>query len=64
MKRNIDTIFKRIDILRTSIDSDGNYGVLDWSFKIENLKFPLKLNKKHIDILLNDVKNNPEMMFS
>jgi ATP-dependent Lon protease len=63
LKRNIDTIFKRIDILRTSIDSDGNYGVLDWSFKIENLKFPIKLTKKHIDVLLNDVKNGNESQF-
>lgn len=64
LKRNIDTICKRIDILRTSIDEYGNYGVLDWSFKIENLKFPLKLTKKHIDILLNDVKNIPESLFA
>jgi ATP-dependent Lon protease len=56
LKRNIDTICKRLDILRTSIDENGNYGVLDWTFKIDNLRFPLKVNKKHIDILLNDLK--------
>jgi ATP-dependent Lon protease len=63
LKRNIDTIYKRLDILRTSIDDNGNYGVLDWSFKIENLKFPIKLNKRHIDILLNDVKSGNESNF-
>jgi ATP-dependent Lon protease len=63
LKRNIDTIYKRLDILRTSIDENGNYGVLDWSFKIDNLKFPIKLTKKHIDILLNDVKNGNESQF-
>ena len=63
LKRNIDTIYKRLDILRTSIDETGNYGVLDWSFKIDNLRFPIKLNKKHIDILLNDVKNGNESQF-
>ena len=64
LKRNIDTICKRVDILRASIDKDGKYGVLDWTFKIENLVFPLKLNKKHIDILLNDVKNPNESIFA
>jgi ATP-dependent Lon protease len=64
LKRNIDTICKRVDILRSSIDKDGKYGVLDWTFKIENLVFPLKLNKKHIDILLNDVKNSAESLFT
>ena len=64
LKRNIDTICKRVDILRSSIDRDGKYGVLDWTFKIENLVFPLKLNKKHIDILLNDVKNSAESLFT
>jgi len=64
LKRNIDTICKRVDILRASIDKDGKYGVLDWTFKIENLVFPLKLNKKHIDILLNDVKNSVESIFT
>jgi len=64
LKRNIDTICKRVDILRSSIDKDGKYGVLDWTFKIENLVFPLKLNKKHIDILLNDVKNSVESIFT
>ena len=64
LKRNIDTICKRVDILRSSIDKDGKYGVLDWTFKIENLVFPLKLNKKHIDILLNDVKNPNESIFA
>jgi ATP-dependent Lon protease len=64
LKRNIDTICKRVDILRASIDKDGKYGVLDWTFKIENLVFPLKLNKKHIDILLNDVKNSAESLFT
>ena len=54
-KRNIDKICKRLDILRTSINVDGTYGILDWSFKIENLKFPLKMTIKHIDILLKDV---------
>jgi ATP-dependent Lon protease len=63
LKRNIDTIYKRLDILRTSIDENGNYGVLDWSFKIDNLKFPIKLTKKHIDVLLNDVKNINESTF-
>jgi ATP-dependent Lon protease len=56
LKRNIDTISKRLDILKTSIDINGSYGVLDWTFKIDHLKFPLKLTKKHIDILLNDIK--------
>lgn len=64
LKRNIDTICKRVDILRASIDKDGKYGVLDWTFKIENLVFPLKLNKKHIDILLNDIKNPNESIFA
>ena len=64
LKRNIDTVCKRLDILKTSIGEDGTYGVLDWTFKIENLKFPLKLTKKHIDILLNDVKITNESMFS
>jgi len=64
LKRNIDTICKRVDILRASIDRDGKYGVLDWTFKIENLVFPLKLNKKHIDILLNDIKNPNESIFA
>ena len=64
LKRNIDTICKRIDILRTSIDEYGNYGVLDWTFKIDNLKFPLKMTKKHIDILLSDVKHIPESLFN
>jgi len=64
LKRNIDTICKRVDILRSSIDKDGKYGVLDWTFKIEHLVFPLKLNKKHIDILLNDVKNSAESWFT
>jgi len=65
LKRNIDTICKRIDILRTSIDTNGKYGVLDWTFKIENLVFPLKITKKHIDILLSDVKSGPpEIMFN
>ena len=64
LKRNIDTICKRVDILRSSIDKDGKYGVLDWTFKIEHLVFPLKLNKKHIDILLNDVKNSAESLFT
>lgn len=64
LKRNIDTICKRVDILRSSIDKDGKYGVLDWTFKIENLVFPLKLNKKHIDILLNDIKNPNESIFA
>lgn len=64
LKRNIDTICKRVDILRASIDKDGKYGVLDWTFKIENLVFPLKLTKKHIDILLNDVKNSVESIFT
>jgi len=63
LKRHIDTICKRLDILRTSIDIDGSYGVLDWTFKIENLRFPLKVTKKHIDILLNDVKVVPESMY-
>jgi len=58
LKRNIDTISKRLDILKTSIDINGSYGVLDWTFKIDHLKFPLKLTKKHIDILLNDIKPN------
>ena len=61
--------FKKINdeisfILRTSIDEYGNYGVLDWTFKIDNLKFPLKITKKHIDILLNDVKHIPESLFT
>jgi ATP-dependent Lon protease len=56
LKRNIDTICKRLDILKTSLEPDGTYGVLDWTFKIENLKFPLKLTKKHIDVLLNDIR--------
>jgi len=64
LKRNIDTICKRVDILRASIDKDGKYGVLDWTFKIEHLVFPLKLNKKHIDILLNDIKNPNESIFA
>lgn len=64
LKRNIDTICKRLDILKTSIDIDGSYGILDWTFKIENLKFPLKITKKHIDILLNDVKTTSETMFN
>jgi ATP-dependent Lon protease len=56
LKRNLDTICKRLDILKTSLEPDGTYGVLDWTFKIENLKFPLKLTKKHIDVLLNDIR--------
>jgi hypothetical protein len=56
LKRNIDTICKRLDILKTSLEPDGTYGVLDWTFKIENLRFPLKLTKKHIDVLLNDIR--------
>jgi len=64
LKRNIDTICKRVDILRSSIDRDGKYGVLDWTFKIEHLIFPLKLTKKHIDILLNDIKNPNESIFA
>jgi len=56
LKRNLDTVCKRLDILRTSIDTDGTYGILDWTFKIDNLKFPLKVTKKHIDILLIDTK--------
>ena len=63
LKRHIDTICKRLDILRSSIDIDGTYGVLDWTFKIDNLKFPLKVNKKHIDVLLNDVKVAPESLY-
>jgi ATP-dependent Lon protease len=64
LKRHIDTICKRLDILKSSIDSDGTYGVLDWTFKIDNLKFPLKVTKKHIDILLSDVKVAPESFYS
>ena len=64
LKRHIDTICKRLDILKSSIDMDGTYGVLDWTFKIDNLKFPLKINKKHIDVLLSDVKVAPESLYS
>ena len=64
LKRNIDTLVKRLDILKTSIDSDGNYGVLDWTFKIENLKFPLKITKKHVDTLLNDVKPTADYLYN
>jgi len=63
LKRHIDTICKRLDILKSSIDIDGTYGVLDWTFKIDNIKFPLKVNRKHIDILLNDVKVAPESLY-
>ena len=63
LKRNIDTICKRLDILKSSIDENGSYGVLDWTFKIDNLKFPIKITKKHIDVLLNDIKSNCESMF-
>lgn len=52
LKRNIEKIIKRINIMRSSVLSNGTFGDLKLSFTIGKFKIPMELKKNHIDKLL------------
>jgi len=53
IKRIIDTLISKLNMLKYVTLPDGSTGSLNLDYHIPNLAFPLKLEKHHIQILLN-----------
>jgi len=59
LKRAIEALYRKLDILCKAVLSDGTFGDLKFSFAIKNFITPYKLNFQDINLLLkNYIKEN------
>ena len=58
IKNVVESIIRKVNILRCCILDDGTTGDLEFEFYIKDFSLPLRLNRKNIDILYQDQTNS------
>jgi len=64
LKRSIETLYRKLDILCKSVLDNGTFGNLELSFAIKNFKLPYTVTIQDINLLLKDYMKNDNNLYN